>query len=193
MWRLAIVSWDFLALLFGVVAVIALYLSATHANRRIAEANERAAAANERAASLEKQAAEARERTAELERLTAWRHILPKQQTEIVQALRGKMPTIAFINFEDQSPEVVMYSKEIEKLLIFMGVNNIRPQPNHILVGGEPLFGVICFSTPDPIYGRLFYEAFTAAGIEISQEGVTPTIPVPQNPSLWIYVGFKPP
>ena len=160
---------------------------------RVAEANASAARAHERAAALETEAAEARERTAEIERLAAWRHILPDQQTKIVQAIRGKIPMIAFINFEDQSPESVMYGKEFEKLLIFAGVKNIQMRPNHILVGGEPLFGVNCCSTPDPIYGQLFCEAFTAAGVPISLGGVTPTIPPPQNPSVWIYVGFKPP
>jgi hypothetical protein len=53
--------WNFLALLFGVVAVVALYLSARDADTRIAGANERASAAGERAATLEKEAADLRE------------------------------------------------------------------------------------------------------------------------------------
>ena len=59
MWGLSILSWDFLALLLGVFAVMTLYVSAIHASRRIAEANERASAADERAAKAEQRAAEA--------------------------------------------------------------------------------------------------------------------------------------
>jgi hypothetical protein len=54
--------WDFVALLFGVGAVFALYFSARNADTRIATANERASSAAERAAVLENEAAQLRER-----------------------------------------------------------------------------------------------------------------------------------
>ena len=51
-------SWsDFAALLFGAGALIALYISATNAEKRIAEAREEAAKASEHTAVLEKEAA----------------------------------------------------------------------------------------------------------------------------------------
>ena len=98
MWGLSIVSWDFLALLFGVVAVIALYLSATHASRRIAEANERASTADEGAAKANQRASEAAERAASLEkqaaelrlalaRLKAPRNLDDTQQASIIAKL----------------------------------------------------------------------------------------------------------
>jgi hypothetical protein len=66
---------NFVALLFGVIAVIALYVSATDADRRIAEAQARgdearteAAKANEHAAGLEKEAGQLRRDNLELEK-----------------------------------------------------------------------------------------------------------------------------
>jgi hypothetical protein len=161
---------------------------------RVAEAEKALADATIRAAALEKEAAEARERVADIEKLTSPRHISPRQQSAIVQKINGKIPRIAFLNFEDNSSEAIGYAKDFEKLLIFAGANNLQMRPNHVLIGNEPFFGVSCFSTPDPIYGRLFIEACEEAGIKVLPGNVAPAAihPVPQNPTLWVLVGFKP-
>jgi uncharacterized membrane protein YqiK len=95
--------WNFVALLFGVVAVVALYLSARDADTRIADANERASAADERAAALEKEAADLRERAAKAEAETArlqaammpWR-LNAEQQRTIADKIRtfGHIPFV---------------------------------------------------------------------------------------------------
>ena len=92
MWRLSILSWDFLALLLGVFAVMTLYVSAIHASRQIAEANERASAADERAAKAEQRAAEA---NLEVTRLRAPRNFSKEQEGKIVEALR-KFPPLTY-------------------------------------------------------------------------------------------------
>jgi len=84
------VPWNFIALLGGVVAVAALYFSATHADREIAEANARAA-------QLEKDAAEARLKLAEIENLTAWRRLRADQREQLTQAIRDHLPPLIVI------------------------------------------------------------------------------------------------
>lgn len=82
MWGLSLAN--FVALVFGGGAVIALYISATDADKRIAKANERASAAAERAAALEKEAAELR---LALARLKAPRNLDDAQQARIIAKL----------------------------------------------------------------------------------------------------------
>jgi hypothetical protein len=79
--------WDFVAFLFGGGAVLALYLSARHADTRIAGANERASAAVERAAVLEKEAAEARLKLSLLQKQVGPRVI---DRDTFLTALKGK-------------------------------------------------------------------------------------------------------
>ena len=75
------VPWNFIALLGGIIAVAALYFSATHADKEIA-------AAQARAAQLEKEAAEARLKPPEIENLTAWRRLRADQRDQLTQAIR---------------------------------------------------------------------------------------------------------
>jgi hypothetical protein len=97
MWGLSMVSGaNFVALLFGVIAVIALYVSATDADKRIAEANERATAAAERAATLEKQAAQLR---LDLEREQVKTSARPwtKEQFDAIQEIKGTVTGVGIL------------------------------------------------------------------------------------------------
>ena len=116
MWGLSLVSWaNFIALLFGVIAVLALYVSATDADKRIAEArargdearaeaakaNERANTAAEHAASLEKEAAEARLKLAPLEKQSGPRQI---DREVFLDELKGKKKNLTIFLFHIQRP-----------------------------------------------------------------------------------------
>jgi hypothetical protein len=112
MWGLSILSWDFLALLFGVFAVGALYVSAIHASKRIAEANERASAAEERAAALEKEATQARAAIAEAQA----RQKEAEERTEVLREslARNVMPrTLSPAEFENELKSAPTSSVEI--------------------------------------------------------------------------------
>jgi hypothetical protein len=188
MWGLA--SWNFIALLFGVIAVIALYFSATEADRR--------------AVSLEKEAAEARLKLAEIENLTAWRRIRPDQREQIIQAIRNDLPALIVIGFEQADPEATTFAIDLEAVFKGAGATDVRRQGNAIYIGGDPLFGLFAkYSAefkPDTVEA-----AFGKAGFPFTRR---PELPLPfgvgspshfQNPSdkrsigIYLYVGHKPP
>jgi hypothetical protein len=117
MWGLSMLSGaNFVALLFGVIAVIALYVSATDADKRIAEANERANVAGERAASLEKQAAQLR---LDLEKERAFRE--PRTLTQTQQnSVAEKLSTFAgtgFVMYVQLAPEPIAFLLQLEGIL----------------------------------------------------------------------------
>jgi hypothetical protein len=126
--------WDFFALLLGVGAVLALYLSArdagtriadateraSHADARAATANERASSADERAAALEKDAAQLR-LDLEREREKRLGRSLTKEQFDALQILKGKV-TRANIMWENNI-EVMSFASQILHALDQAGVN----------------------------------------------------------------------
>ena len=158
-------------LLFGRIARVAGDSAQAEANARVAEAEQR---------------------TAELEKLTSWRRIFEHQRKTITPMLKDKIPQIVFVLWED-SAESFTYARELERYLITL-TKNLRSTRVHLVNdAGEIIFGLRCFSSPDPIYGQLFAEAFKAAEIEVVLGGFTYPGPLPTNPALFIYVGIKPP
>ena len=111
---ISMLSLEFFALILGGGAVILLYISATHANRRIAEvqaeaakANERANVAAERAASLEKEAAELQLKVEEAKKLAGPRNIRGKDRDQITAALEAFQGTpydLSFPPIGDHAP-----------------------------------------------------------------------------------------
>jgi hypothetical protein len=112
MWGLSIVSWDLIALLFGVAAVVALYFSATNANRQTEKLRQTTAQLHRETASLsadaeasraqiaaaQARAAEANQKAAEaalaLAKFKAARSLTPDQQAQIAAVLKPFAGTV---------------------------------------------------------------------------------------------------
>jgi hypothetical protein len=126
---------NFGALLFGIGAVIALYISATDADKRIAgaeaeaaKANERASVASERAANLEKQAAQLR---LDLEKERAYREprtLSPTQQSAVAQKIHPFAGT-GFVAYVQLAPEPIGFLVLLEGVLTAAGWQPHPPAP----------------------------------------------------------------
>jgi hypothetical protein len=195
MWDLS-VPWNFFALLFGVGAVLALYFSATNADREIAKAQARAA-------ELEKEAAEARLKLGEIENLTAWRRLRVDQREELIQAIRDRLPPLIVIQYEQADPEAATFAIDLESAFKAAGGQDVRRSGNSIYIGGEPIFGLLYKAAP-AFDSSVVKTAFAKVGYDLTDE---PALPLPfgvgspgqrMNPSdkrvidLYLYVGHKP-
>jgi hypothetical protein len=126
---LSAISWaNFLALLFGGGAVIALYISATEADKRIAGAQADAAKAGEHAAALEKQAAQLR---LDLEKERAFREprtLSLTQQNAIVEKIRRFAGT-GFVAYVQLAPEPIDFLMLLDRILTTAGWHPHPPMP----------------------------------------------------------------
>jgi hypothetical protein len=189
MWELS-VPWNFIALLFGVVAVLALYFSATNAERQTAQ--------------LEKEAADARLKLAQIENLTAWRRIRSDQHQQIVQAIRDNLPALTVIGYEQADPEAATFAVDLESVFKDARADKVMRQGHSLYIGGDPTFGLLVKFSPE-FNSDTVETAFAKAGFPFTKR---PELPLPfgvgspshfQNPSdtrsigIYLYVGHKPP
>jgi hypothetical protein len=148
--------WDFVALLLGVGAVFALYLSARNADTRIATANERASSADERAAVLEKDAAQLR-LDLEREREKRLGRSLTKEQFDALQELKGK---ISKVNVRwERNTEVTIFGHQIVNALMQAGLD-----PKIYFAPADNIgTGIIIWSAKSD--GDPLMDTFTKAGL----------------------------
>jgi hypothetical protein len=154
-------SANFIALLFGIIAVIALYVSATDADKRIAAANERASAADERAASLEKQAAELR---LALEREQAThlpRTIRPEQQAKLIERLTPtrKGPVIMNVATLD-STDAKSFAAQISDVLTNSGFTISPPEADTLSFSLPGAWLVVHDINKAPLHAKAIQDAF---------------------------------
>ncbi len=174
MWGLSIVSWNFIALLFGVVAVIALYVSAT--DRRIAKAHERAAG-------LEKEAADARLETAQLEAIVAGRQLTPENIQEIAEELKVFSGRHLYISSYSGDAETARFGLQIKAALQGAGVRVDDNLGRVVAERGGVTFGVeISGPNADKEFTDAICESLRAHGkTEVSNYVVVPTMCIEDN------------
>jgi hypothetical protein len=146
--------WDWVALVFGVGAVIALFASALRADKEIA-------ATKERAARLEQETATAKLEQERLKQQLAWRRLTKSEHNQIVVALHGS-PLHIILAFETGDPEAADYAGDIYQALTDAGMT-VQWSPE-IRTGGGLLYGVIVWPMANGEEARL-KAAFAAAGI----------------------------
>jgi hypothetical protein len=171
MWGLSFVSSDFVALLFGVIAVVALYVSATTSDKRIADAQARAA-------TLEVEAAKLRQTTVGLEldlekeralrvkmqKEIAWRRISANQQAKLVEMLRDHPFTVS-VQAVAGDPESTLYGDDIRRTLRAAGFTVSAALKNF----SGPMHGLGLSANP-PEQRSLVASAFKAADVEFGDD-----------------------
>jgi hypothetical protein len=167
MWGLSIVSWDWVAVAFGIIAVIALFLSATSANRRIAEANERASEANARAEN-------ARLEQERLKQIVKWRTIDPSDLSALIAELAKGSGEID-LGYIPGDPESQYFALKIIGDT-FIAANKSRGALKwHVYLhrwNSDAMFFGIAIPGPENEQVTILRRAFSAGHIEFSTENL---------------------